>query len=122
MDQETTPAQIPAAPTAPLLPAQPGYPVRVEIDYPAHSSRLLALATLLLLIPKVLIVIPHFVVLYVLNIAAFAAFIIAQIAVLFTGRYPKGMFDFVTGTMRWQTRVSAYFLGLTDSYPPFSLH
>jgi hypothetical protein len=121
MDQETTPAQIPAAPAAPALPTA-SYPVRLEIDYPANSSRLLALATLLLLIPKALILIPHFVVLYVLNVAAFVAFIIAQFAVLFTGRYPKSMFDFVVGTQRWQARLNAYFLGLTDSYPPFSLH
>ena len=55
-------------------------------------------------------------------LAAFVVVILAFFAILFTGRYPRGMFDFVVGTMRWVTRVNAYAQWLmTDRYPPFSL-
>jgi uncharacterized protein DUF4389 len=57
-----------------------------------------------------------------LYIAAVVVVIIAWFAILFTGRYPQGMFDFVVGVLRWSLRVSAYaFLLVTDRYPPFSL-
>jgi hypothetical protein len=46
---------------------------------------------------------------------------LAFFAILFTGRYPRGLFDFITGTMRWGNRISAYFLLLTDAYPPFRM-
>jgi Domain of unknown function (DUF4389) len=49
------------------------------------------------------------------------ALVIAFFAVLFTGRWPEGLRSFIVGVMRWGTRVSAYFLLLTDTYPPFSL-
>ena len=65
---------------------------------------------------------PHFIVLFFLAIAAVLAVIIAWFAILFTGRYPRGLFDFVVGVMRWSNRVTAYALALvTDAYPPFSL-
>lgn len=97
------------------------YPVKVEVTYPEQSSRLLALLSILFIVPKAILVIPHFVILYVFSIVSFVAWILSQFAVLFTGRYPKGMFDFIVGVTRWQTRASAYFMGLTDKYPPFSL-
>jgi hypothetical protein len=66
--------------------------------------------------------IPHYVVLFFLGIAAIVVVIIAWFAILFTGRYPRGMFDFVQGVMRWGARVGAYaFVLVTDRYPPFSL-
>jgi hypothetical protein len=105
-----------------MLSAHAEYPVSFDAEYPAQPSRLLALATVAFLIPKVILIIPHFIVLYIIGIAAFFAFILAQFAVLFTGKYPRKFFDFIVGTQRWQARVNAYFLGLTDSYPPFSLH
>ena len=71
---------------------------------------------------KWLLVVPHYVVLFFLAIAAVAAVIVAWFAILFTGRYPRGVFDFVEGVLRWGLRVEAYaFLLITDRYPPFSL-
>ncbi|HEY3140610.1 MAG TPA: DUF4389 domain-containing protein [Acidimicrobiales bacterium] len=68
-----------------------------------------------------LLVIPHIIALIVLGIATFFAMIVAFFAVLFTGRWPEGLRNFVVGVMRWNIRVSAYSLLLTDDYPPFSL-
>jgi hypothetical protein len=71
---------------------------------------------------KWLLAIPHYIVLFVLVIGAVFAVIIAWFAILFTGRYPRGLFDYVVGVGRWSLRVEAYaFLLLTDRYPPFSL-
>jgi len=72
---------------------------------------------------KWLLAIPHFVVLVFLGVASIVAVVIAWFAVLFTGRYPRGLFDYVEGVMRWAQRVVAYaFLLVTDEYPPFSLN
>jgi hypothetical protein len=71
---------------------------------------------------KWLLAIPHFIVLFFLWIAALVVVVVAWFAILFTGRYPRGMFDFVEGVLRWGQRVIAYaFLMVTDRYPPFSL-
>jgi hypothetical protein len=71
---------------------------------------------------KWLLAIPHFIVLFFLWIAALAVVVLAWFAILFTGRYPRGMFAYVEGVMRWSQRVIAYaFLLVTDAYPPFSL-
>ena len=71
---------------------------------------------------KWFLAIPHYIVLFFLGIAAFVCVVIAWFAILFTGRYPRGLFDFVVGVGRWALRVSAYaFLLTTDRYPPFSL-
>jgi hypothetical protein len=71
---------------------------------------------------KWLLAIPHYVVLIFLDIAALVVVIVVWFAILFTGRYPRGMFDFVEGVIRWHNRVIAYSLVLvTDRYPPFSL-
>ncbi len=71
---------------------------------------------------KWFLAIPHYIVLIFLWIAAIVVLIIAWFAILFTGRYPRGMFDFVQGVIRWGARVVAYaFLLVTDRYPPFSL-
>jgi hypothetical protein len=71
---------------------------------------------------KWLLAIPHYVVLFFLGIAAFVAVIIAWFAILFTRRYPRGLFDFVEGVIRWYNRVVGYALVLvTDRYPPFRL-
>ena len=71
---------------------------------------------------KWLLAIPHYVVLIFLGIVSMLMIIIAWFAILFTGRYPKEMFDFVVGVERWSLRVGAYaFLLVTDKYPPFRL-
>jgi hypothetical protein len=71
---------------------------------------------------KWFLAIPHYIILAVLGFVAWIIVIIAWFAILFTGRYPKGMFDFVLGVMRWGVRVEAYaFILITDKYPPFSL-
>ncbi len=66
-------------------------------------------------------IIPHIIVLYFVLIAAAVVLLIAWIAALFTGSVPAGMHNFLTGVLRWQTRLTAYAGLLTDQYPPFSL-
>ena len=71
---------------------------------------------------KWLFAIPHYVVLFFLSIAVLVSIIVAWFAILFTGRYPRSLFDFVVGVMRWTNRVNAYaFTLVTDQYPPFRL-
>jgi hypothetical protein len=92
----------------------------VHLDYPypdaaADLNRWLPLV-------KWLLAIPHYIVLFFLGIAALAVVIVAWFAILFTGRYPRGLFDFVEGVIRWNNRVIGYALTLvTDAYPPFQL-
>ena len=92
--------------------------VHLEIDYPdvqADLNRWLPLV-------KWFLAIPHYIVLAFLAIGAVFAIVIAWFAVLFTGRYPQGLFDYVVGVGRWALRVQAYVsLLVTDRYPPFSL-
>ena len=92
--------------------------VHLEIDYPDVEGELNRWLPLV----KWLLAIPHLVVLVFLSVAAFFAVVVAWFAILFTGRYPRGLFDFVVGVGRWWLRVDAYgFLLVTDRYPPFSL-
>ncbi len=92
--------------------------VHLELDYPDAAQELNRWLPLV----KWLLAVPHYIVLAVLAVAAVFAVLIAWFAILFTGRYPRGLFDFVVGVARWGTRVQAYaMLLLTDSYPPFSL-
>jgi Domain of unknown function (DUF4389) len=91
------------------------YPVILEVDYDENLSRWQIFV-------KWLLAIPHLLVLAILGIAVSVVVLIAFFAILFTGRYPRGMFDFMVGTMRWYVRVNAYaFWLMTDRYPPFSL-
>src|SRR5207244_12540456 len=71
---------------------------------------------------KWLLAIPHYIVLALLSIAAIAVVLVAWFVILFTGRYPRGLFAFVEGVLRWWNRVTAYaFVLITDKYPPFAL-
>ena len=90
------------------------YPVRVHLDYPETLSRWKIFV-------KWLLAIPHYLVLSVLGIALAFVVFVAFFAILITGKYHRGMFDFVAGVTRWTMRVNAYVLLLTDRYPPFSM-
>ena len=92
--------------------------VHLEIDYPDVEQELNQWMPLV----KWFLAIPHYIVLAFLAIGAFFAVIFAWFAILFTGRYPQGLFDYVVGVSRWALRVQAYaFLLVTDGYPPFAL-
>jgi hypothetical protein len=92
----------------------------VHLDYPYPDAQRDLNRWLPLV--KWLLAIPHYIVLVFLDIAAVVVVIVAWFAILFTGRYPRGMFDFVEGVIRWHNRVIAYALVLvTDRYPPFRL-
>jgi len=92
--------------------------VHIEISYPDAKNELNRWLPLV----KWFLAIPHYIVLFFLGIAAIVSIVIAWFAILFTGRYPKGLFEFVVGVFRWCLRVAAYaFLLTTDRYPPFAL-
>lgn len=92
--------------------------VHIKLEYPDTKEDLNRWLPLV----KWLLAIPHYIVLVFLFLAAIVCVIIAWFAILFTGRYPVGLFNFVTGVLRWSLRVSAYAgLLITDRYPPFSL-
>ena len=93
--------------------------VHLEIDYPDAKEDLNRWLPLV----KWLLAIPHYIVLAFLAIGAIFAIVIAWFAILFTGRYPRALFDYVVGVGRWGLRVQAYVsLLVTDRYPPFSLN
>jgi hypothetical protein len=94
------------------------YPVKLTVDHPERLSR--GILILRLLFGWLYVGIPHGICLGFYGIAVFFVMIAAWFVVLFTGKYPKGMFDFVVGLYRWQMRVNGYLLFLTDVYPPFS--
>lgn len=99
----------------PPFATDPGrYPVRYEIDYPEKLNRWLILI-------KWLLVIPHYIVLYILFFIAVLVWFIGWFAILFTGRFPRGMFDFLVGVMRWNYRVTGYTSLLRDEFPPYSM-
>lgn len=102
-----------------VLSGDPAYALRYSYDYPEKSSRGWAVATMFGI--RALALIPHIFVLLFVLIGAAVVFFISQLAVLFTGKYPRGMFDFMVDTMRWTTRVNAFNYALTDKYPPFGL-
>jgi len=88
------------------------YPLRFDVDYPERLSRWLIFV-------KWLLAIPHVIVLIFYGIAYYVTLIIAWFAILFTGRYPRGLFDFAVGLFRWSARVTAYAYLMRDEYPPF---
>jgi hypothetical protein len=92
--------------------------VRLDYPYPDAERELNRWLPLV----KWFLAIPHFIVLAFLEIAAIVVVVVAWFAILFTGTYPRSIFDFVQGVIRWHNRVTGYALVLvTDRYPPFSL-
>ena len=92
----------------------------VHLDYPYPDAQRDLNRWLPLV--KWLLAVPHYIVLFFLWIAALVVVIVVWFAILFTGRYPRGLFDFVEGVIRWHNRVIAYAWVLaTDRYPPFRL-
>jgi hypothetical protein len=92
--------------------------VRLDFPYPDAERDLNRWLPLV----KWLLAIPHYIVLLALYVCAFFVTIVAWFAILFTGRYPRGLFDFVVGVARWHNRVVGYAFALvTDRYPPFRL-
>jgi Domain of unknown function (DUF4389) len=92
--------------------------VHLDFPYPDAARELNRWLPLV----KWLLAIPHYIVLILLDIAAVIVVIIAWFAILFTGRYPRALFDFVEGVIRWHNRVAGYaFILVTDQYPPFRL-
>jgi Domain of unknown function (DUF4389) len=92
--------------------------VRLDIPYPDAKRELNRWLPLV----KWFLAIPHYIVLFFLYVIAVFMVIGAWFAILFTGRYPRGIFDFVEGVIRWHNRVVGYaFILVTDRYPPFSL-
>jgi hypothetical protein len=96
------------------------YPVWLQAAYPDQGSRGLALAGIFLFVKGILLI-PSLFVLYFLSIAMFVVAYVGYFVVLFTGRIPRGMFDFLAGVLQWNVRANAWLLGLVDRYPPFSL-
>ncbi len=92
--------------------------VRLNFPYPNAETELDRGMPLV----KWFLAIPHYIVLIFLHIGVFFTALIAWFAILFTGRYPRGLFDYVEGVLRWHNRVIGYAITLvTDKYPPFSL-
>lgn len=89
------------------------HPVVFDVEYPQSHSRWLIFV-------KLLLAIPHYIVIYLLVIPLSILTFLAWFAILFTGRYPRAFFDFNTGILRWMANVGSYVFLLRDEYPPFS--
>jgi len=117
--QSAPPAAPPVNPNEPALavaepPELASYPVQLHIQRQEEYSRFMPLI-------KWLLAIPHYIALFFLGIAAIVVVFISFFAVLITGKYPQGMFNFVVGVNRWAYRVMAYTMLMRDGYPPFTL-
>jgi Domain of unknown function (DUF4389) len=97
-----------------MTPPNPSYSVRLDVQSASRLSRLLIFV-------KWLLAIPHYFALWILGIVTELLLILCWFAVLFTARYPRGLFDFIVGYERWRMRVAAYLLLQTDRYPPFTM-
>lgn len=91
-----------------------GYPVNYDVEYDSELNRWLPLIKWLLIIPQILVI-------YFVGIVASLLIFIAFFAILFTRKFPKGMFDFVLGYARWTANIGAYYGLMRDEYPPFSV-
>lgn len=90
------------------------YPAGITLEYPETRDRLSVGL-------RIIYAIPHIIIVALLSVAWAVTTVIAWFAILFTGRYPEGLYDFGMGVMRWSIRLEAYMLLMRDEYPPFSL-
>jgi hypothetical protein len=96
--------------------ADPGDDPRIRVNYGSETEG----RNRLTIFFRILLAIPHIIVISLIGIVAFFVYVIAWFAVLFTGKWPTGLRNFVIGLTRWTTRLNAYMYLLTDEYPPFS--
>jgi len=97
----------------------PEFPVQLHVEAPEETSTLYCFLRLSGIIHILLL--PHYICLGLLAIAVALAYLVAFFAVLFTGRWPQGIFNLIVGWFRWIYRVQTYWMGLADEYPPFKL-
>jgi hypothetical protein len=103
-----------------MQPASGSYPIVLSVAKPVSVNRLWAIPLLGIFV-KCIILIPHFIVLYVLGIVSGIAHLVIWAFVLFTGQYPGWGFNLTAGVLRWAARLTMYLYGITDNYPAFSL-
>jgi hypothetical protein len=115
------PAPPPGYPGQPYAAASPANPVHLTIDIQDRYSRGLGCLGAIFFLGRAILAIPAAIVLVILMFVAEILAWLGEIAVVFSGHYPKGIHSFVTGTLRLTVRVYAYILGLTDKYPGFSI-
>ena len=108
-----------APPEMPATPAS-GYPIALAIERPEKQSRLLNFPLGIGFFIRALLLVPHFIILWFFGALAILVYFIATFAILFTGRYPLGLYNLVVAYMRWNAYVSGYLQSLYDNYPPFS--
>jgi hypothetical protein len=99
----------------------PDYPVRFDVVRSVSQSRLTNFPFGIGFLIRSILLVPHFIILYFLQLVATLIYFIATFAILFTGKYPDGMFNFFVGYMRWSANIYGYLLSLLDRYPPFSM-
>ena len=104
----------------PPFETDPDYPITFPVAKPKNPSKGWAVAGLLL-VPKMVMIIPHIIVLAFLLIGASIAAWFGYFIAVFTKELPTGLQDFIAGVLQWNLRVAGWFAGLTDEYPPFSL-
>jgi len=104
----------------PPFETDPDYPASFPVSKPDGPSRGWAVAGLLF-VPKAIMAIPHLIVLFFLGIGALVGMWFGYLIAAFTGSLPTGLQDFMVGVLQWDLRLAAWFTGLTDEYPPFSL-
>jgi len=91
------------------------YPAGITLEYPTEPRDRLSVGL------RIIYAIPHIIIVALLSVAWFVTLVIAWFAILFTGKYPEGLYNFGAGVMRWSIRTEAYMLLMRDEYPPFSL-
>lgn len=97
------------------------YPVTFEVRRPDSQSRLTNFPFFIGMFIREILLIPHIIILYFLALVGGIVYLIATFAILFTGRYPQGLFNFFVGYTRWTNNIYSYIVGLHDKYPPFSM-